>query len=411
MPSSFGTTSDKDGNPVNYFHDDSDCLPGREHDWSGWRDNGDGSSERVCANCGMGAIHHSMMTADGAPGPLGRCACGSGIYTRVDDEVPKFCRRCRDHEKVKEMLDLETGRGNEVLDMYDEPHRHYHTTAHLHKMLSTAKARGIVLGDEQVVAVWFHDCVYRVPADPDESNEDASAKVAVEFMREAGLSERFIWTVESIILATQDHVPRLQVSREVIDLDLWELATEDFQTNAPLIRMEFEHLSEEQWREGRVKWIRSMLGRERIFVSEHATEEMEAAARRNLTLALEQLEMGHPGGIRGLLEEHDHPDLECDGATRVFSWLLKREKVGHTVMGGRLEVDGAGVVEPHYWILLDDGRIIDYKARRWLPDAEGVPHGIFELNDYPKALYVGEEAKGFLVTRTMFNILTRTPAL
>lgn len=116
------------------------------------------------------------------------------------------------------------------------------------------------------------------------------------------------------------------------------------------------------------------------------------------------------GEIRELLERHDHPGLECDGAARVFSWLLRQRDVGHAVMEGRLEVE-PDVVEPHYWIQLDDGQIVDYKARMWLPGVPGVPHGVFRLSDYPKALYVGAEARRFVVTRTMFNILTRSRAL
>lgn len=33
-----------------------------EHDWQGWREFEDGlGGEQVCARCGMGAMHHSIM--------------------------------------------------------------------------------------------------------------------------------------------------------------------------------------------------------------------------------------------------------------------------------------------------------------------------------------------------------------
>jgi hypothetical protein len=36
-----------------------------EHDWQGWRDFEDGSGgETVCARCGMGAMSHSLRTAE-----------------------------------------------------------------------------------------------------------------------------------------------------------------------------------------------------------------------------------------------------------------------------------------------------------------------------------------------------------
>ena len=109
--------------------------------------------------------------------------------------------------------------------------------------------------------------------------------------------------------------------------------------------------------------------------------------------------------IQKMLEEYDHDGLERDGATRVFSWLLKEHEIPHIVMGGRLEFDG-DVVQPHFWIELECGGIVDLKARMWLKREE-VPHGIFDLTDYPKALYVGGEVEGFIVSKTMFNILTR----
>ena len=79
MPSRFEEFKDKDGNVIRAFHDSSDCIKGKEHDWSGWRDNYDceheegeehddtcriSSSEAVCIHCGMGAMHHSLMTAE-----------------------------------------------------------------------------------------------------------------------------------------------------------------------------------------------------------------------------------------------------------------------------------------------------------------------------------------------------------
>ena len=46
---------------------------------------------------------------------------------------------------------------------------------------------------------------------------------------------------------------------------------------------------------------------------------------------------------------------------------------------------------PHFWIMLHDGRYIDYRARMWLGEAEHIPHGIFKPEDYPIS-YHGEVA-------------------
>lgn len=81
MPSYFEEFTTKDGDVVRAFHDSSDCLKGEEHDWGGWQDHFDycthegphalvrigccpSGGEAVCTKCGMGAMHHSLMTAE-----------------------------------------------------------------------------------------------------------------------------------------------------------------------------------------------------------------------------------------------------------------------------------------------------------------------------------------------------------
>ena len=111
-----------------------------------------------------------------------------------------------------------------------------------------------------------------------------------------------------------------------------------------------------------------------------------------------------------LLEPYDLPHLECDGATRVFAWLLRKAEVPYVVMCGRIEFADR-IVQPHYWLELDDGAVVDFRARMWLPGVEGVPNGVFYPSEVPGFLYVGGEDHAFLVTKTMFNILTRSPNL
>ena len=110
--------------------------------------------------------------------------------------------------------------------------------------------------------------------------------------------------------------------------------------------------------------------------------------------------------LKELLEPYDSPRLECDGSVRVFGWLLKQKHISYVINFGQLEV-GHKKLWPHYWIELDNGLIIDYKARMWLGDEPNIPHGIFKLDEFPKALYVGKESKELLVCKSVFDILTR----
>lgn len=69
--------------------------------------------------------------------------------------------------------------------------------------------------------------------------------------------------------------------------------------------------------------------------------------------------------------------VECDGLCRVISSLLLREKIPHRIFGGQLEIEGIGHFAPHFWIVLEDGRVWDQRARMWFGDDPSVPHGIF----------------------------------
>lgn len=68
--------------------------------------------------------------------------------------------------------------------------------------------------------------------------------------------------------------------------------------------------------------------------------------------------------------------VECDGMTRVVSALLLRDGIVHTPMCSRLSVAGVGEIPYHYWIELEDGRLIDLRARMWLRQDPRVPHGV-----------------------------------
>jgi len=79
--------------------------------------------------------------------------------------------------------------------------------------------------------------------------------------------------------------------------------------------------------------------------------------------------------------------LECDGLTNVLSFVLTLLGIEHKKRKGWITVSTLSEPTqiPHFWIELVDGRIIDYKARSWMGEDKNIPHGIFELSDYPEA--------------------------
>lgn len=94
--------------------------------------------------------------------------------------------------------------------------------------------------------------------------------------------------------------------------------------------------------------------------------------------------------IHQLLVSYDKAPVECDGFTRLAHTALANAGVEHTCHIGRIvSADGKRQSPVHYWVELTDGMIIDYRARMWLGDDEGVPHGIFSPDGYKSWVYQG----------------------
>jgi hypothetical protein len=106
------------------------------------------------------------------------------------------------------------------------------------------------------------------------------------------------------------------------------------------------------------------------------------------------------------LEKYSALPLECDGMTRVVTYLLTEARVKHRVKVGMVYVDGKEIGAPiHWWVTLPDGRIIDYKLRMWAGDGPSIPHGVFKPAGYPRVSYRGVHQR-LNVSPFMFAILT-----
>jgi hypothetical protein len=104
-----------------------------------------------------------------------------------------------------------------------------------------------------------------------------------------------------------------------------------------------------------------------------------------------------------LLDEYDSLPLECDGFTRVVTYLLSQAGIEHKVFAGRCRV-GTKVVAPHFWIR--SGRwTIDYRLRMWA--GQNAPHGVFAVSWFPSVKYEGEEID-LPVPKVVFEILCQT---
>lgn len=108
--------------------------------------------------------------------------------------------------------------------------------------------------------------------------------------------------------------------------------------------------------------------------------------------------------IKKLIEKYTSLDLQCDGMTRVISYILKENGIKHVVCIGKISNKKRSI--QHWWIELSNGKFIDYRVRMWLGNSSKVPNGIFSQNDYPEIEYDCRKQVVLNVSPLIFGILT-----
>jgi predicted metal-dependent HD superfamily phosphohydrolase len=176
-----------------------------------------------------------------------------------------------------------------VLAAYAEPHRRYHTLAHIEHCLgwldwAWASARHPY---EVALALWYHDVVY----DPARSDNEAqsAAVLRAELMR-AGASEPVIARSEALIMATREHHASEGDAALVVDIDLAILGAENavfaaFERN---VRVEYAAYDDATYARGRARVLESLLAKSPLYVTPLFAAELASAARINLTQAVER---------------------------------------------------------------------------------------------------------------------------
>ncbi|WP_298592145.1 DUF4031 domain-containing protein [uncultured Rothia sp.] len=198
--------------------------------------------------------------------------------------------------------------GESLLQAWEQPHRAYHHSGHLSQMLTDLdrlyahRAQGstpLAL----ILAAWFHDAVYEGAPGEDERRSEQLASTSLEPLVAAGpLTEQELRMVSLLVRATATHelpesadLPAGYEPADIqffLDADMAILAADSARYRRYLrgVRSEYSHFDDEAFRTGRTTFLRSILGRERIFLSEQAFTLWEEPARANLRAELSEWE-------------------------------------------------------------------------------------------------------------------------
>ena len=174
---------------------------------------------------------------------------------------------------------------DEVFRRYREPHRRYHTPAHIRHCLEQLDLAVDLVAERDAVemALWYHDVVWESESVPG-ANERESAEL---FLNRLGntLPDRFRDTVYRLVMVTvYPSEPDTPDQGYMVDIDLssFGLPWEEFRRDSQAVRDEFPRVSDEEFFPKQHRFLRMLLARERFFVTDFFAERYEKAARDNI---------------------------------------------------------------------------------------------------------------------------------
>lgn len=182
---------------------------------------------------------------------------------------------------------------NELARRYSEPHRRYHTLAHITELLSLLDEFELDDRDSVEAAVWFHDAIYDTHAS---DNEARSADLAETALRELQFPN--IEAVRAMIVATASHdaAGLTRDGRLFLDADLSILGSppERYREYAEAIRGEYEWVPRPHFAAGRSAILRRLLERPALYLTAEMQARFEAQARENVARELTALAQDDP---------------------------------------------------------------------------------------------------------------------
>jgi len=178
----------------------------------------------------------------------------------------------------------------EIKTYYSSKKRHYHNLSHLENLFSELFSIREKLEDWETIqfSIFYHDIIYNASRN---DNEEKSAIVAIERLKEIGIPEDQILKCNHQILMTKSHEISDADTNYFTDADLsilgksWEIYEEYYQQ----IRKEYRIYPDFIYNGGRKKALRHFLEMDRIFKTDYFFEKYEIQARQNLQKELEIL--------------------------------------------------------------------------------------------------------------------------
>lgn len=178
-----------------------------------------------------------------------------------------------------------------LIELYGEPHRHYHTLNHIRHCLAEFDRAAALMDHPDAVemALWFHDAIYQPGA---HDNEWRSAELFRQWAN-GRATPAFQQRVHDLVMATTHREPpRDHDARFVVDIDLssFGLPWEKCEQDGRRIRAEFADLHDDEYYPGHLQFLRILQGRPTFFFTEWFQQCYEKIACGNVTRIIAELQ-------------------------------------------------------------------------------------------------------------------------
>ena len=139
------------------------------------------------------------------------------------------------------------------------------------------------------LAAWFHDAVYDAdPARPAGQDEEDSARLAEELLSAPRLAvpdKEIAETARLVRLTLRHRAEEDDTAGAVLsdaDLEVLGRSPQAYDAYVDLVRQDFAHVPEPDWRRGRSAVLDDLLAAERLYATDSGRRRWERAARENL---------------------------------------------------------------------------------------------------------------------------------
>ncbi len=179
---------------------------------------------------------------------------------------------------------------DELNQLYNQPHRRYHSPSHIEHCLQNFDISSFLMIDPASVemALWFHDAIYNIPPT---NNEQQSADFFLTKAKDRGSAEHRSKVYRLINITTHQQEPSNSDEELMMDIDLSSLGSswDEFIHNSHNIRIEHADVPDSEFYRQQKVLLDRLLARTQLYYTDFFRKRYEDKAVRNITRYLDTM--------------------------------------------------------------------------------------------------------------------------